>query len=100
MAIRRCSTMSVFTSRPALRWLVPVTFTVLAVGGGAAVRAITAAADPTPPARSAAQLLVDLQTAKVEGASGTVVTRADLGVPALPAAGGPGAAEFASLLSG
>ena len=65
--------MSVFRSRPALRWLVPSAAAVVVIGGGAAAGTIAASADPTLPERSAAQLLVDVQNAKVDGLSGTVV---------------------------
>ena len=87
--------MSVWDSRPALRWLVPAATAALVLGGGAAVGAITAAADPSLPPRSAAQLLVDLQSVEVDGFSGTIVQRADLGLPAvaLPRGGGQGGPE-------
>ncbi|MFD0822951.1 outer membrane lipoprotein carrier protein LolA, partial [Micromonospora zhanjiangensis] len=54
-------------------------------------------------ARSAAQLLVDLQTARLDGLSGTVVQRADLGLPAvvgLAGQVGQGGTELTSLLAG
>ncbi|MER7460661.1 sigma-E factor regulatory protein RseB domain-containing protein [Micromonospora sp. NPDC126480] len=73
--------MSVLTSRPALRWLVPAVAVVTVVGGGAALGRFAANAEPSLPPRSAAQLLVDLQTARLDGLSGTVVQRADLGLP-------------------
>nr|WP_221381329.1 sigma-E factor regulatory protein RseB domain-containing protein [Actinoplanes polyasparticus] len=73
--------MSVFRSRPALRWLVPSAAAVVVIGGGAAAGTIVASADPSLPERSAAQLLVDLQNAKVDGLSGTIVQSADLGLP-------------------
>jgi outer membrane lipoprotein-sorting protein len=92
--------MSLFTSRPALRWLVPAGVTAVVLGGGAAAGTLTAAADPSLPPRSAAQLLVDLQTARLDGMSGTVVETADLGIPALPGAGGQGSSELTSLVSG
>jgi outer membrane lipoprotein-sorting protein len=92
--------MSIFTSRPALRWLVPAAVTAAVLGGGAAVRTLSAVAEPSLPERSAAQLLVDLQTARLDGLSGTVVQRADLGLPALPGMGGQGSAELSSLVSG
>jgi len=72
---------SVFRSRPALRWLVPSAAAVVVIGGGAAAGTIVASADPSLPERSAAQLLVDLQNAKVDGLSGTIVQSADLGLP-------------------
>jgi outer membrane lipoprotein-sorting protein len=77
---------SVFRSRPALRWLVPSAAAVVIIGGGAAAGTIVASADPSLPARSAAQLLVDVQNAKVDGFSGTVVETADLGLPAIASA--------------
>ena len=91
--------MSVLASRPGLRWLVPVSAAVAVLGGGLAVGAITAAADRSLPSRSAADLLVDLQTARVDGLSGTVVARADLGLPAIPVPGG-GSSELSALLTG
>jgi len=71
---------------------------VLAVGGMAGAAALTAEATPPLPPKSAAQLLVDLQNAKVTGLSGTVVQNADLGLPPLPHA--PGTADLSRLVSG
>jgi outer membrane lipoprotein-sorting protein len=92
--------MSVLNSRPALRWLVPTTAAVAVIGGGAAIGTFSAAAEPSLPARSAAQLLVDVQTARLDGLSGTVVQRADLGLPNLSGLGGQGSADLTSLVSG
>ena len=98
--------MSVFRSRPALRWLVPSAAAVVVIGGGAAAGTIVASADPSLPDRSAAQLLVDIQNAKVDGLSGTIVESADLGLPAIAglagnaAAGSSDAGSLASLLGG
>ncbi|WP_067506833.1 outer membrane lipoprotein carrier protein LolA [Actinoplanes sp. TFC3] len=93
--------MSVFKSRPALRWLVPTAAAVVVIGGGAAAGTIVASADPTLEPRSAAQLLVDLQSAKVDGFSGTVVQTADLGLPSLPGVtGGANGAELMNLVAG
>jgi outer membrane lipoprotein-sorting protein len=92
--------MSISTSRPALRWGVPIAVLVTAVGGGTAVRTLTASADPTLPPRTAAQLLVDVQNARLDGASGTVVQRADLGLPALPGLGGQGSSSLSSVVTG
>jgi outer membrane lipoprotein-sorting protein len=92
--------MSVFTTRPGLRWLAPAAAALAVLGGGVAIGAITAAADPALPTRGAAQLLVDLQTARLEGLSGTVVLRSDLGLPPLPGLTGDGDADLASLVSG
>ncbi|WBB81686.1 hypothetical protein O7606_10135 [Micromonospora sp. WMMD882] len=77
--------MSVLTNRPVLRWVVPALAAVTVVGGGAALGRFAAEAEPALPPRTAAQLLVDLQTSRLEGLSGTVVQRADLGLP--PVAG-------------
>jgi outer membrane lipoprotein-sorting protein len=94
--------MSVMSSRPALRWLVPAAAVAVVIGGGAAVGTLAATAEPSLPERSAEQLLVDLQTARLEGLSGTVVQSADLGLPALSAltGGGSGSADLTSLISG
>jgi outer membrane lipoprotein-sorting protein len=92
---------SVFRSRPALRWLVPSAAAVVIIGGGAAAGTIVASADPSLPDRSAAQLLVDIQNAKVEGLSGTVVQTADLGLPAIAGVtGGQGDADLTRLVAG
>jgi outer membrane lipoprotein-sorting protein len=82
-----------------LRWGVPVA--AAAVVGVAATGVLTAEADPPLPPKSAAQLLVDLQGARVDGLSGTVVQDSDLGLPALPTSG-PGADSTSplSLLTG
>ncbi|WP_433361780.1 LolA family protein [Actinoplanes sp. CA-142083] len=95
--------MSVFRSRPALRWLVPSAAAVIVIGGGAAAGTIVASADPSLPDRSAAQLLVDIQTAKVDGLSGTIVESADLGLPAIASLAGntkSGAGDLTSVLAG
>lgn len=93
--------MSMFTDRPALRWLVPAVATVAVIGGGAAVGTLAASADPALPPRSAAQLLVDVQTAQLDGLSGTVVQTADLGLPPVVAAlGGQVGDGLGRLLSG
>ncbi|MEV6349774.1 sigma-E factor regulatory protein RseB domain-containing protein [Actinoplanes sp. NPDC051851] len=99
--------MSVFKSRPALRWLVPSAAAVAVIGGGAAAGTIVASADSALPDRSAAQLLVDLQDAHVDGLSGTVVQSADLGLPGIAGllgkasgAAGSGTGSLTSLISG
>ncbi|GGQ59744.1 LolA family protein [Couchioplanes azureus] len=94
--------MSVLRSRPALRWLVPAAAAAVVIGGGAAAGTMVATADPTLPERSAAQLLVDVQNAKVDGLSGTIVQTADLGLPALPGiTGGAGSnADLMKLVAG
>jgi outer membrane lipoprotein-sorting protein len=81
------------------RWLVPASAALAVIGGGVAIGVITNAADPALPTRSAEELLVDLQTAQVDGLQGTLMARADLGLPPLPT-GAPGSAELSALLSG
>ena len=90
--------MRIFQSRPALRWLVPLAFLLVLTGTG--LVAVTARADRKLPARSAEQLLVDVQQARVDGLSGTVIQRANLGIPEIPGAGGRDSSELTSLISG
>jgi outer membrane lipoprotein-sorting protein len=92
--------MSNFTSRPVLRWAVPAAAAVAVVGAGVAAKTLAVAAEPDLPPRTAAQLLVDLQTAQLDGLSGTVVERADLGLPAIPLLTGDQSAKLTSLVSG
>ncbi|MEU4240146.1 sigma-E factor regulatory protein RseB domain-containing protein [Actinoplanes sp. NPDC026619] len=91
--------MSVFRSRPAMRWLVPSAAAVVVIGGGATAGTIVASADSSLPERSAAQLLVDVQNAKVDGLSGTIVESADLGLGAI-ANLTQGKGDLTSLLGG
>ncbi|MEV6521989.1 hypothetical protein AB0M43_08630 [Longispora sp. NPDC051575] len=81
-----------------LRWAVPVGIvtTVAAVVGFSQIAGATDA--PDLPKRTASQLLVDLRGAQLDALSGTVVQRADLGLPAFAAAGG--GSDFTSLVSG
>ncbi|WP_432836983.1 LolA family protein [Dactylosporangium sp. CA-092794] len=65
-----------------------------------AAKTLAVAAEPDLPPRTAAQLLVDLQTAQLDGLSGTVVERADLGLPAIPLLTGDQSAKLTSLVSG
>jgi len=82
-----------------LRWGVPVA--AAAAVGVAATGVLTAEADPPLPPKTAAQLLVDLQGARVDGLSGTVVQDSDLGLPALPTSGpGTDSTSPLSLLTG
>jgi outer membrane lipoprotein-sorting protein len=92
--------MSAFSRRPSLRWLVPATVAVLLAAGGSAVGMLTASARDGLPERSPAQLLVDVQKARLDGLSGTIVQNADLGLPSLPGVGGGGSSDMASLVSG
>jgi outer membrane lipoprotein-sorting protein len=90
--------MRIFTSRPALRWIAPLAV-VVALSGTALV-ATTATADPKLQPRSAEELLADVQRARVDGLSGTVIQRANLGIPEIPGASGRDSSEFGSLVSG
>jgi outer membrane lipoprotein-sorting protein len=83
------------------RWAVPVVAAVALAGVGPLATALSAHARGTLPPRTAAQLLVDVQHAKVQALSGTVVETLDLGLPSLPDVGGHGgSADFSSLVSG
>ncbi len=93
--------MSVMASRPILRWALPAGVVVAVLGGGVVSNQLRAAANVTLPDRGPAQLMVDVQSANVTGVSGTVVEKADLGLPALPEGlGGDGSAQLNSLISG
>ena len=95
--------MSFFENHPALRWAVPTVTAVALVGGGAAVEGLGAVAGSGLQTRTAAQLIVDVQHARLDGLSGTVVQRSDFGLPDLPvagASGGTGSSNLTSLLSG
>ena len=95
--------MRIFEKSPALRWAVPGVTALALVAGGSAIQGIHAIADTGLPARSAAQLLVDVQQARLDGLSGTVVQKSDLGLPSLPSAGSSGAiasSDLTSLISG
>jgi len=95
--------MSIFEKSPALRWAVPAVTAVALVGGGSAIGGLQASAGSGLPARSAAQLLVDVQQARLDGLSGTVVQKSDLGLPTLPGTGGSGgmaSSDLSSLISG
>jgi outer membrane lipoprotein-sorting protein len=62
---------------------------------------LSAGASTTLPPRTAEQLLADLQGARVEGLSGTVVQRSELGLPQLPGVGGSsGSSSLTSLIGG
>lgn len=87
---------SFFLRNHRLRWIVPT-----AVAGVVAVTAtgvLSAQAIPDLPPRTAAQLLVDVENAHIDGLSGTIVAKASLGIPALP--GGTSGNTLLSLLSG
>ena len=83
------------------RWLLPFGVAALLIGGAVTVTAVTASAGASAlPSRTAAQLLVDVQRAKLGALSGTVVQRADLGLPSLPGFGGANSSDLASLVAG
>jgi outer membrane lipoprotein-sorting protein len=90
--------MRIFDSKPALRLLAALAFVLVVAGTG--LVAATASAERKLPTRTPQELLVDLQQAKTDGLSGTVVERADLGIPAIPGANGQDDAELTSLVSG
>ena len=90
--------MRIFDSTPMLRLLAPLAF-VLVVAGTGLVAATASAEDKLPP-RTPQELLVDLQQARTDGLSGTVIERADLGIPAIPGADGHDDPELTSLVSG
>ncbi len=96
--------MSYFVDHPRSRWAVPAA-AVVVIGGIALAANQSASADPTLPHRSAAQLLSDVQQAKLSPISGTVVQTSNLGLPQIPGVSndtGPaaGPATLASAISG
>ncbi len=91
--------MALTSTHPAIRWAVPGAVVAVALGAVAFTSA-TADATATLPPRSAAELLVDVQTASLTSLSGTVVQNADLGLPDLSGLGGGGSSDFSSLISG
>jgi outer membrane lipoprotein-sorting protein len=80
------------------RWLAPVTAVAVVAGVGALVPMV-ADASPNLPDITAQELLTKVQTAKVDGLSGTVRSSADLGLPAIPGFKGSGN-QILDLLSG
>ncbi|MCL2779936.1 MAG: hypothetical protein FWD74_00285 [Actinomycetia bacterium] len=86
----------VFERHRRFRWLVPIG--VIGVIALAASGAFSASAAPSLPARTAAQLLADIEQARLPGLSGTIVANADLGLPELPSVG-VGATDDGSLTS-
>lgn len=92
--------MSLFARRPWTRWAVPASALAL-VAAGTVAASTSATADPTLPERTPAQLLVDIQSAKVTGLSGTVVQTADLGLPSISIPGAKkGSADLSSTIMG
>ena len=89
---------TIFDRRPVLRWVAPAVAVALIVGG-TLVGSVAASADAGLPAKSASELLVDLQGAQPVAMSGTIESRADLGLPELPAMA-PTGSDLTSLVSG
>ncbi|HEU5045016.1 MAG TPA: hypothetical protein VFT75_12870 [Nocardioidaceae bacterium] len=92
--------MSFFSRVPLLRWLVPLVSAVVLLGGGWALTQISAAAHTDLKPRSPAQLLADVHRAHLDGLSGTIVQKSDLGLPSLPDSGGSGSSDLSSLVTG
>jgi outer membrane lipoprotein-sorting protein len=92
--------MQIFARTPVLRWLAPALVAVVLLGGGWTVNQIAASAQEGLQPRTAAQLLVDVQHAHLDGLSGTIVQRSDLGIPSVPGVGGAGSSDLSSLVSG
>jgi outer membrane lipoprotein-sorting protein len=86
-------------SQRSRRWLVPVT-AVAVVAGVGVLGPVVADASPKLPGITAQDLLTKVQTAKVDGLSGTVRSETDLGLPTLPGVGGEGANQALELLTG
>jgi outer membrane lipoprotein-sorting protein len=82
------------------RWLVPVT-TIAVVAGVGTLGPVVADASPKLPTITAQDLLAKVQTAKVDGLSGTVQSATDLGLPAIPGMDGmQGANQVLDLING
>ncbi|MGW6275816.1 LolA family protein [Kribbella sp. NPDC055071] len=86
-------------SQRSRRWLVPVT-AVAVVAGVGTLGPVVADASPKLPGITAQDLLTKVQTAKVDGLSGTVQSATNLGLPTLPGVGGDGANQALELLTG
>lgn len=80
--------------------MLPVLVALVFALAGSAVGVISATARGGLPHRSAAQLLADVQTARLNGLSGTIVQNAKLGLPDLPGVGGSGSSDLKSLVAG
>lgn len=85
-----------------LRWAAPAVVAAAALAAAAGLPGVTASADERPdlPARTAAQLLSDLQGVSVAGLSGTVVQTSRLGLPELPSTGAEATLTPQSFASG
>jgi outer membrane lipoprotein-sorting protein len=92
--------MTTFLHRRSARWLVALLAAVLLGAAGSIAGVLAASARGGLPHRSAAQLLVDVQKARLTGLSGTVVQNSDLSLPSLPGVGGDGSSDLTSLVTG
>src|SRR3954451_2146291 len=92
--------MTIFERRPSLRWAAPVLAAVVLAAAGSLAGVISASARGGLPHRSASQLLIDVQKARLDGLSGTIVQNSDLGLPSLPGVGGSGRSDMTSLVAG
>lgn len=88
--------MRAFQNRPRLRWLVPIVAAATILSGS--LLAGTAVAEPPLPERTAEQLVADVAAARPTNLSGTIETKAELGLPELP--GGRRGSDFEALLTG
>ena len=79
-----------------MRWAVPAAALIATGGVIAGFQMPVAQASPSLPARTAAQLLTDVATAKAPAMTGTVVETAALGLPELSG----NSASITSLLTG
>jgi outer membrane lipoprotein-sorting protein len=95
-----------FSGRPGLwrgaAWLTPLAMAAAFVAAGPVAGALNGPASADLPARSAQQLLVDVQQADISGLSGTVQETVDLGLPQLPdgVGGSSSSSGLMSLLAG
>ena len=93
--------MSLLRRRRALAWFAPLLAAVVLLGGAWTASLVSASADQGLPSRTAAQLLADVQQARLFGLSGTIVQTSNLGLPSLPGvAGGSDSSSLTSLISG
>lgn len=99
--------MSISSSGPAgasrrklVVWAVPVVVTGAVIAAAALSAATASNATPRLPARSAAQLLVDVQTHADTALSGTVKETANLGLPSLPDSGSQASLTWQTFLTG
>ncbi|MFD0555494.1 outer membrane lipoprotein-sorting protein [Stackebrandtia endophytica] len=71
-------------TRTMRRFAVPLSIAAVAIAVVAGAGIVSAEHPPELPARSAAELLADVQNSDVPGVSGTVVSKVELGLPNLP----------------